>query len=151
MSGSVWRMRCIPNRCHNLSVVSAERQPLRFPGLLPPAFLFACGWMAEIVNRSALPEFADEVPASDVALLAVTILPLAFRRRFPLTVLSIVTAAFLVTRFAEVPEFTSTSLTVFLALLPAGAYRRHRMRAWVRVAVIGVPLGTVIGVGAATQ
>ena len=137
-------MRCIPNRCHNLSVVSAERQPLRFSDLLPPAFLFAFGWMAEIVNRSALPEFADEVPASDVALLAVTILPLAFRRRFPLTVLSIVTAAFLVTRFAEVPEFTSTSLTLFIALFAAGAYSRHRMRDWVRGAAIGVPMGTVI-------
>ena len=137
-------MRCIPNRCHNLSVVSAERQPLRFSDLLPPAFLFAFGWMAEIVNRSALPEFADEVPASDVALLAVTILPLAFRRRFPLTVLSIVTAAFLVTRFAEVPEFTSTSLTLFIALFAAGAYSRHRMRDWVRGAAIGVPMATVI-------
>src|SRR5690606_14421362 len=125
-------MRRILGHVHNLAAVSAERQPLGLSDIVPAAVLFVFAWLADSVNRAALPELSDGLPVSDLVVLGATVLPIALRRRFPLSVLTVVTAAFLVCRFEDVPEFTATSLALFIALFAAGAYSRHRMRDVVR-------------------
>ena len=126
------------------AAVSAERQPLGLSDIVPAAVLFVFAWLADSVNRAALPELSDGLPVSDLVVLGATVLPIALRRRFPLSVLTVVTAAFLVCRFEDVPEFTATSLALFIALFAAGAYSRHRMRDVVRGAAIAVSMGTVV-------
>lgn len=137
-------MRRILGHGHNLAAVSAERQPLGLSDIVPAAVLFVFAWLADSVNRAALPQLSDGLPVSDLVVLGATVLPIALRRRFPLSVLTVVTAAFLVCRFEDVPEFTATSLALFIALFAAGAYSRHRMRDVVRGAAIAVSMGTVV-------
>lgn len=73
-----------------------------------------------------------------------TLLPLAARRRFPLTVLVTVCAAFIAFRVLQVPEGTVSSVALFLALYTAGAHSVHPARDWVRGAAILVSMGLVV-------
>lgn len=86
-------------------------------------------------------EFSARVPLwAEYALTAALILPLAWRRRYPLSILIIVCAAFVVHRVAEVNEITMSSIALFLALFTAGALSQHPPRDWVRGGVVTVTM-----------
>ncbi|MEU6538357.1 histidine kinase [Streptomyces sp. NPDC047000] len=64
-------------------------------------------------------------------------LPLCFRRRFPLTVLTICTAAFIGLQLRYVGDFAASSVCLCVALFTAGAWSRDRRRATaVRIVVV---------------
>ena len=106
--------------------------------------LFALSWLADSVNRSAIPELDERVPALDLFLLALIIGPLFLRRLFPLTTLAIVTVAYLVAAVVRVPESTITTLALFVALFSAGAHSTHRARDVLRVATVVASMGVVL-------
>lgn len=64
--------------------------------------------------------------------------PLAFRRRFPMTVAVLVALAFAATQILRVPEVFLVNFTLFLALYTVGAWCSDRVRAEaVRWVIIG--------------
>lgn len=123
-----------------------ESAPLRLRtwDWLVSVLLFALAWLGDFVNRSALPELGTPVPAVDVVLLAVLALAVSFRRRFPLSVLVVTTAAFLAVRIQGVPEASITAIILFLALFSAGAYSHHPRRDLTRGTAIAVSMGVVV-------
>ncbi|MFI9814259.1 sensor histidine kinase [Saccharothrix variisporea] len=66
-------------------------------------------------------------------------LPLAVRRRYPLTVLLVVSAVFIAGQARHVADNLVPSIALFTAIYTAGAWSRDRVRA--RVARIGVVVG----------
>jgi len=82
--------------------------------------------------------------AAEYALTVALMLPLAWRRRYPLTVLVTVGVTFLVYRYAGVREITASSIALFLALTSAGALSQHRARDWVRAGVVVVSMASVV-------
>ena len=77
------------------------------------------------------PELADYSRPWGIACLAVMHMALAVRRRYPLVVAVVVTAAFLPVRFLDIPELQVVSVSLFIAIYSAGAYggiRRHAVR-----------------------
>ena len=90
-------------------------------------------------------EYAARVPLwAEYALTAAVILPVAWRRRYPLSILIVVGAAFLVHRVAEVNEITMSSIALFLALFAAGALSQHPARDRVRGGIVAVTM-TLLG------
>lgn len=82
------------------------------------------------------PSFADYARPGGWILMALCVAPLAVRRRFPLAVAVVVTAALGWLRIIEVPEFTASGITVTIALYSAAGYgRRHRATVLVLCAV----------------
>jgi len=102
---------------------------------------------AALMSAAAL---LGEIPADDphrpgavavvMSMLVVT-LPLAWRRRFPLSVATCVTAGFLVGRIIlEVPEASMTLLAGSVAIYSAAAHGRPRRRTFVLTACLGAIL-----------
>lgn len=81
-----------------------------------------------------------EEPASgpvSVLCLALTVLPLAFRRRWPSWVAIVCAAMFVVTATLSVPETLFVNIALFMALYAVGAWEPRRAWAfWVRSGVI---------------
>jgi signal transduction histidine kinase len=67
-----------------------------------------------------------------VILTLLVILPLAFRRRYSLGVLSFMTLAVITFRAFSIPESAFISYALLLAFFNAGAYGQERLRNWVR-------------------
>ena len=61
-------------------------------------------------------------PTVAIALTLLIILPLTWRRRFPLAVMVIMTALLLVHRYFEIPEGNLTGNSLLLGLLSAAAF-----------------------------
>ncbi|MGC0249326.1 sensor histidine kinase [Pseudactinotalea sp. Z1748] len=101
--------------------------------------LFAVALLSMAMHRAAqmLPEPA--APVISVLTLAAVTLPLAWRRRYPTTVLIVLSAAFVVLGEAMVPETLVTNIALFLALYTVGAWVSDRRRALiVRLIVVAV-------------
>ena len=81
---------------------------------------------------------------AEYALTVALMMPLAWRRRYPLTVLVVVGAVFLVYRYVEVHEVTASSVALFLALYSAGALSQRPARDWVRGGVVAASMATVV-------
>jgi signal transduction histidine kinase len=93
------------------------------------------------------PELADYSRPWGIACLSVMHLALAVRRRYPLAVAVVVTAAFLPVRFLDVSEFQVVSVSLFIAIYSAGAYgglRRHAVRGVIAVAIGVLVVWTVL-------
>lgn len=104
--------------------------------------LAATGILAvEVGVATSLPTADRPGPALRVALALALILPLAFRRRFPLTVLLVVTAVFFPYRILEVPDLTISVVVWWLALYSAGAYGDPRWKDLVRAVNVTAALG----------
>ena len=71
-------------------------------------------------------------PALAIVLTLLVILPLTFRRRFPLSILLLTTTTLHVHRLLDIPEGTATAYALLLALFSAGAYGSKRWRTWIR-------------------
>jgi hypothetical protein len=84
------------------------------------------------------PELADYARPAGYLLLVASIAPLAVRRRYPLTVLVVVTGAVVAMRIIEVPEFTASALAVYIAFYTAGAYGGARRTAVLSLAATAV-------------
>jgi signal transduction histidine kinase len=67
-----------------------------------------------------------------VILTLLVILPLAFRRRYPLGVLGFMTLAVITFRAFSIPESDFINYALLLAFFNAGAYGQQRLRNWVR-------------------
>lgn len=117
---------------------------LRIWDWIVSGLLFVLAWLGDFVNRSALPELGTPVPVEDVALLALLALGVAFRRRYPLSVLIVTTALFLGVRIQGVPEGSLTAMILFLALFSAGAYSHHPRRDLIRGAAVAVSMGVLL-------
>jgi signal transduction histidine kinase len=76
-----------------------------------------------------------------VGLTLALVLPLAFRRRFPLAVLVVITAVFFPYRLTDVPDLTVSVVVWWLALYSAGAYGDPRRRDAVRALNVVAALG----------
>lgn len=74
----------------------------------------------------------DINPALAIGLTLAVLLPLTWRRRFPLLVLVIVVNMLLIYRHLDIPEGTITAYGAMLALFTAGAYGNKRWRTPVR-------------------
>lgn len=96
-------------------------------GLLAAVSLYM-GGDPELVGE----DFADYSRPVGITLVSVCVLPLAFRRRFPLIVLVVTTTAYMLHVLQGVPEQTVTVVVVFMAFYSAGAYG-ERGRNLVRV------------------
>ncbi len=72
-----------------------------------------------------------------VLLLAATILPLAWRRRWPSPVAVLVAVLFVVVSLAQVPETLFVNIALFMALYAVGAWEHRRAAAvWVRLGIV---------------
>ena len=104
--------------------------------------LLALSLFSSVLYRAA--GFYAE-PASMAVTLACVTLPclvLAARRRFPLAVLLVTAAAFIVTQALMVPEILISNLVLFIALYTAGAWPTNRRAALVvRFVVIAAMFG----------
>ena len=76
-----------------------------------------------------------------VILTLLVIVPLAFRRRYPLGVLSFMTLAVITFRAFSIPESAFISYALLLAFFNAGAYGQQRLRNWVRGASFLLVIG----------
>jgi len=76
-----------------------------------------------------------------IVLTLLIILPFTFRRRFPLAVLIITTAAILVYRSLNIQESSFTLYALLLAFFSAGAYGNRRWRDWVRGVTAIITIG----------
>jgi hypothetical protein len=109
--------------------------------------LLAFAALTIFIGHDLDPETAAQVqvqPWAEYALAAAVMLPLAWRRRYPLTVLVVVGAAFLAFRYAGVYEGTMSSIALFLALFTAGAQSQHPARDWVRGGVVAASMVVVV-------
>ena len=78
-------------------------------------------------------EFAQPVPLYVAIILTIVLLvPLAFRRRFPLAVLVIISIMIVIYRYLDIPEGTFTAYAFIFALFNAGAYGNRKWRNWIR-------------------
>lgn len=69
-------------------------------------------------------------------------LPLAVRRRYPLIVLAVVGAFFILGQVRQIGDNFAPSVVLFIAIYTAGAWSANRVAAWwVRVTVIAVMFG----------
>ena len=87
------------------------------------------------------PEAADYSRPVGIALTAACIAPLAVRRRYPLTVLVMVTAAIAPHRVMEIPEPFGTAIAFYIAFYTAGAFggrRRQLVRAVSALTITGL-------------
>lgn len=101
--------------------------------------LFAGALLSMALQRVAelYPEPAD--PWLSVLTLAALTLPLAWRRRYPCTVLGVVSVAFIVLGEAMVPEQLVCNIALFVALYTVGGWVSDRRRALVvRLVVVDV-------------
>ena len=106
--------------------------------------LGAVGLLALRVGIDTAPPGSDPPPTAVwVGLTLALILPLTWRRRFPLTVLVTVTAVFFPYRLVDVPDLTVSVVVWWLALYSAGAYGSPRRRDWVRGLNVVAALGFV--------
>lgn len=106
--------------------------------------LFALGWLADSVNRSAMTELDEAVPLLDLVMIGLIVGPLLLRRMFPLWTLVVVTVAYLAAAIMDVPESTITTIALFVALFSSGAYSRHPARDVLRAAAIVAAMGVVL-------
>jgi signal transduction histidine kinase len=93
------------------------------------AVLAAATWLSLHIggDPALFGPISDYWRPGGIALAVLCVAPLAVRRRFPLAVLTVMTAAFVPLRVVEVPELTVSPITLFIALYTAGAYgRRYR-------------------------
>lgn len=93
-----------------------------------------------------------QVPAVVAILLTVLVIwPFAFRRRYPLAMLIMMTVALLIYRSLNIPESDFISYAVLLVFFSAGVYGRQRWRDRVRgltgLAIIGLLIYSVFFVG----
>ena len=106
--------------------------------------LGAVGLLALRVGIDTAPPGSDPPPTAVwVGLTLALILPLTWRRRFPLTVLVTVTAVFFPYRLVDVPDLMVSVVVWWLALYSAGAYGSPRRRDWVRGLNVVAALGFV--------
>lgn len=101
--------------------------------------IFGTALLSMTLHRAAhmLPDPAS--PVLSVLVLAAITLPLAWRRRYPNTVLTVVAAAFVVAGEVMVSETLVTNIALFLALYTVGAWVSDRRRALiVRLIVVDV-------------
>src|SRR5688500_17684326 len=107
-------------------------QPTRRSDLFDLALAAVLGVAAAVsLHIGGAPVLFASTPDSwrpaGIARVTLCIAPLAVRRRFPLTVLAVTTAAFLPVQVLEVPEVKVSPVGIFIALYTAGAYGRlHR-------------------------
>ena len=103
----------------------------RHPGAVDAAVAGVLGLLG-LLGVWAYEGFLEVPLAVAVALTAALAAPLAWRRRFPLSVLGLTTAVFVPYRLLQIPEATASSVVLFLALYSAGACGAARWRTQVR-------------------
>ncbi len=79
-----------------------------------------------------------------VAVIAMTLLPIAARRRFPLSVLLIGTAGLAAVRLLHVPEYQLSSIALFLLMYSAGRWGAPGARDHARLAASVLALGVLV-------
>jgi signal transduction histidine kinase len=103
-------------------------------------------WIDTGPLRNALAALGSELPPTRPVWYVSGLLmglPLALRRRYPLTVLLVTGAAFSVFRLTEAPEPTFSAIVPFLAVYSAGVYGRPRWRHWARAVAMAGFAGTL--------
>ena len=103
--------------------------------------LFAASILSLVLGRAIglWPEPAD--PAVSAGILALTTLPLAFRRVWPVPVLAVLGVAFLLIGELQVPEVTVSNIALFMAIYSVGAWERNRTRANVARGILVAAMG----------
>jgi signal transduction histidine kinase len=76
-----------------------------------------------------------------VVLTLLIVLPLLFRRFYPLPVLGLITIGIMIYRYFNIPESSFTFYALLLAYFGAGAYGKRNYRDWVRAAAGLVVIG----------
>jgi signal transduction histidine kinase len=100
---------------------------------------FALLCLGVLAYEGVAPPDAPPVPPMAVwaGLGAALTLPLAIRRRAPLTVLVVITVAFAAFRLAQVPEGSVSAFALFLSIYTVGAELPPRRSRWPRALSIG--------------
>lgn len=104
------------------------------------AGLFCCAVLSLVFYR-ALGIFEDPAgPVISVLCLAAVVVPLAWRRRFPATTATIISAAFILLAELQVPEQLIINVALFLAVYSLGAWggprRGVRIVRWIIIAAM---------------
>jgi signal transduction histidine kinase len=125
-----------------------RRHPAAADAALAIAFAVAALVSVQAVYdgiRGIRPAFREPATLGVVAsLLAVTV-PLAWRRRYPLSTASVVVVAVLVSRIVvDIPEAAITMLAVSLAIYSAAVHGQPRFRTLVLAACFGAVLAQVV-------
>ena len=123
---------------------STERHPIWWDAAL--AVVLAAVGAAGVLSAHPIVSAGEETAIDQTHAVLWTVavlLPLAFRRRFPLSVLVVHGTAFAIHRWLRVPEVSVTSMALFIAIYSAGVHGGER-RTNVRAIVIAALMGTVI-------
>ena len=119
----------------------AVTRPQRKVDAATAAALFGASILSLVLSRAMglWPEPADL--ALSAGILALTTLPLAFRRVAPIPVLAVLGVAFLLIGELQVPEVTVSNIALFMAIYSVGAWERNRTRANVARGVLVTGMG----------
>jgi len=119
----------------------AVTRPQRKVDAATAAALFGASILSLVLSRAMglWPEPADL--ALSAGILALTTLPLAFRRVAPVPVLAILGVAFVLIGELQVPEVTVSNIALFMAIYSVGAWERNRTRANVARGVLVTVMG----------
>lgn len=98
--------------------------------LLVTAAFAGLAFLNLYVNWGAQP---DIPPVFAILLTLLIMLPLLYRRNYPLAVLMFMTAGILVFRWFNIPESSFTVYALLLAFFSAGAYGQKKYRNWARL------------------
>lgn len=119
----------------------AVTRPQRKVDAATAAALFGASILSLVLSRAMglWPEPADL--ALSAGILALTTLPLAFRRVAPVPVLAVLGVAFVLIGELQVPEVTVSNIALFMAIYSVGAWERNRTRANVARGVLVTVMG----------
>jgi len=119
----------------------AVTRPQRKVDAATAAALFGASILSLVLSRAMglWPEPADL--ALSAGILALTTLPLAFRRVAPVPVLAVLGVAFVLIGELQVPEVTVSNIALFMAIYSVGAWERNRTHANVARGVLVTVMG----------
>lgn len=114
------------------SIAALRRISERYPGWVDTGIAFLLATFILVTLWVQWPGEATVAPWTAVALTLWLIAPLAWRRRYPLATLLIMTPALIVFQRLRLPEYAWAVNAWWLALFGAGAYGSASRRNWVR-------------------
>ena len=113
-------MRRVAERIRRLRGLASEHPQVTDAAVT--ALILALTLSNALITNQFLDPPEQRAPWEIALLSALMVVPLAWRRRVPFTVLAATTLAFCLFRWREIPEPTFSSLAIFLAIYSAGAH-----------------------------
>lgn len=110
-------------------------EDLRKDGIAAVLMLLGMSLSCYLYGVLNLYEVAINVPVT-AAWAVVMTLPLAWRRRYPITVAMIISAGFIASAFLDIQEFLFGNISLFAAIYSVGAWSKNRLYALISRVII---------------